>query len=48
MDIVINVVPDAGISKIHKITFQLYQKYKNINFCIPKFCQDIMTYGKRI
>ena len=40
MDTVINVVPNADISKTQKITC-FFNYIKNINFCIPKFCQDI-------
>ena len=40
MDTVINVTPNADIPKTHKITF-FFNYIKNINFCIPIFCQDI-------
>ena len=44
MDTVINVTPNADIPKTHKITF-FFNYIKNINFCIPKFCQDIFACG---
>ena len=44
MDTVINVVPNADISQKPKITF-FFNYIKNINFCIPKCCQDIFGHG---
>ena len=46
MDTVINIVLDADISKTHKITF-FFNYIKNINFCIPKFCEDIFGCGTK-
>ena len=39
-DTVINVVPNADISKTQNHNF-FFNYIKNINFCIPVFCQDI-------
>ena len=44
MDTVINIIPNADISKTRKITFFSIIYIKNINFCIPKFCQDILVW----
>ena len=44
MDTVINVVPNADISKKHKITF-FFNYIKRTNFCISKFYQDIFGCG---
>ena len=44
MDTVINVVPNADISQKPKITF-FFNYITNINFCIPKFYQDIFGCG---
>ena len=42
MDTIINVMPNADIPKTHKINFFI-NYIKNINFCIPKFYQDIFA-----
>ena len=44
MDTIINVMPNADIPKTHKINFFI-NYIKNINFCIPKFYQDIFGCG---
>ena len=46
MDTIINVMPNADIPKTHKINFFI-NYIKNINFCIPKFYQDIFACGTK-
>ena len=43
MDTVINVVPNADSKKMQNHIFFNY--IKNINFCVPIFCQDIFGCG---
>ena len=46
MDTVINVVPNADISKTHKITFfSIISKISIFASQNPKFCQDIFACG---